>query len=66
MCNWHSEEVPVRLILGVDAESGVQQAEAARRARREMATSHGFEPFCEVALRQPIVYGEERNEFLNC
>jgi hypothetical protein len=35
-CNWqNSEEVPVRLILGVDAEKRVQRAEAARASEAE-------------------------------
>jgi NAD(P)-dependent dehydrogenase (short-subunit alcohol dehydrogenase family) len=38
----NSDEMPVRLILGVDAEKRVQQAEAALRRGREMAASHGF------------------------
>jgi NAD(P)-dependent dehydrogenase (short-subunit alcohol dehydrogenase family) len=38
----NSGEVPVRLILGVDAEKRVQQAEA---ARRQVATSHCLSGF---------------------
>jgi hypothetical protein len=41
----NSDEVPMRLILGVDAEKRVQEAEAARRRGREMAISHGFNGF---------------------
>jgi hypothetical protein len=43
----NSEEVPVRLILGVDAEKRVQQAEAARASEaakwRELTVSTVFE-----------------------
>jgi hypothetical protein len=43
----HSDEVPIRLILGVDAEKRVQQAEAARAAEadkwRHLTVSTVFE-----------------------
>jgi hypothetical protein len=42
----NSDEVPVRLILGVDAEKRVQQAEAARASEaekwRHLTVSNGF------------------------
>jgi len=42
----NSDEVPVRLILGVDAEKRVQQAEGARAAEaRQMATSYCLNGF---------------------
>jgi hypothetical protein len=57
----NSEEVPGRLILGVDAENRVQQAEAARASEaakwRDPTVSTVFE---DGALRQPNVYGEQR------
>jgi len=41
----NSDEVPVRLDLGVDAEKRVQQAERACERGRKMATSHCFNSF---------------------
>ena len=53
----NSDEVPSRLILGVDAEKRVQQAEAARASEaekwRHFTVSTAFED--GRALRQPIV-----------
>jgi NAD(P)-dependent dehydrogenase (short-subunit alcohol dehydrogenase family) len=43
----NSDQVPVRLILGVDAENRVQQAEAAR------ASEHGMRLRCEPNKFQP-------------
>ena len=52
----NSDEVPVRLILGVDAERRVRQVEAARaREAGEVAASHRSQQF----LKMP-------NPFLNC
>jgi NAD(P)-dependent dehydrogenase (short-subunit alcohol dehydrogenase family) len=56
----NSDEVPVRLILGVDAEQRVQRAEAARASEaekwRNLTVSTVFED--GRALRQPMVYGK--------
>jgi hypothetical protein len=48
-----SGEVPVRLILGVEAEQRVQRAEAARASEAEE-----WRHVTVSARRQPIVYGE--------
>jgi len=59
--------VPVRLILGVDAEKRVQQAEATRASEAEkMATSHCFNGFLKMGASTAIAYGKERNQFLSC
>ncbi len=63
----NSDEAPVRLILGVDAEKWVQASRSCACHRgRQMATSDRFNGFSRWALRQPIVYGKERNQFLSC
>jgi NAD(P)-dependent dehydrogenase (short-subunit alcohol dehydrogenase family) len=56
----NSDDVPVRLIFGVDGESWVQQAEAARASEAEKWRHLRVSTvFGKWALRQPIVYGEE-------
>jgi NAD(P)-dependent dehydrogenase (short-subunit alcohol dehydrogenase family) len=47
----NGDDVPVRLILGVDAEKWGHPAEAARAREAEMATSHRFNGFWRWALR---------------
>ena len=47
----NGDDVPVRLILGVDAEKRGHPAEAARAREAEMATSHRFNGFWRWALR---------------
>jgi hypothetical protein len=56
----------VRLILGVDAENRVQQAESACEWGREMATSHCFNGLRGWTFStEPIVDGNQRSQILS-
>jgi len=58
-----SDEVPVRLILGVDAEKRVQQAEAARaREAEKWRTSHCFNGFWRLTRLSPTITAESEHD----
>jgi hypothetical protein len=64
----NSDDVPVRLILGVDAEKRVHQAEAARAREAEKWRHLTVSTvFGDGRFKQPIVYGKEltRSQFKN-
>ena len=62
----NSDDVPMRLILGVDAEQRVQQAEAARAAEAEKWRHLTVSTVFEDERFDSQLYMAKRNQFLSC